>query len=73
MRIENSDIRDNYSASLSKPRDAEHLPLWLKFQSAPHNHLRFLYFWMTSLIKVITVCYSVFNLLLQDLTHFSIF
>ena len=28
----------NCSASLGKPRDAEQLPEWQNFQSAPHNH-----------------------------------
>ena len=37
VRIENSVTRDNYSASLAKPRDAEQLHSWRNFQSAPHN------------------------------------
>ena len=36
--IENSITRDNCTASLGKPRDAEQLPLWQNFQSAPHYH-----------------------------------
>ena len=28
----------NCSASFGKPRDAEQLPSWRNFQSAPHNH-----------------------------------
>ena len=43
VRIENSVTRDNCSASLGKPRDAEQLPSWRNFQSALHNHERFLY------------------------------
>ena len=38
VQIENSVTRDNFSASLGKPRDTEQLPLWRNFQSAPHNH-----------------------------------
>ena len=36
--IDNSVFRDNCLASLGKPRDAEQLPSWRNFQSAPHNH-----------------------------------
>ena len=38
VRIENSVTRDNGSASLGKPRDAEQLPSWWNFQYTPHNH-----------------------------------
>ena len=38
MQIENSVTRGNCSPSFGKPRDAEQLPLWRNFQSAPHNH-----------------------------------
>ena len=38
MQIENTVTRDNCSASLGKPRDAEQLPSWRNVQSAPHNH-----------------------------------
>ena len=38
VRIENPVTQDNYSASLGKPRDAEQLPSWQNFQSAPHSH-----------------------------------
>ena len=38
VRIENFYTLDNYSVSLGKPRDAEQLPSWRNFQSAPHNH-----------------------------------
>ena len=38
VRIENSITRDNSSASQGLPRDAEQLPSWQNFQSAPHNH-----------------------------------
>ena len=41
--IENSIIRDNCSASLYKPYDVEQLLSRWNFQSAPHNHERFLY------------------------------
>ena len=38
VRIENSVIRDNSSASLGKPRDAVDLPSWPNFQSEPHDY-----------------------------------
>ena len=37
VRIEKSVTWDNCSASLGKLRDAEQLPSWQNFQSAPHN------------------------------------
>ena len=43
VRIENSVTRDNWSSSLGKPHDAKQLYSWRNFQSAPHNHSRFLY------------------------------
>ena len=42
VQIENSVTWDNCLASLGKPCDAKQLPSWWNFQSAPHNHLRFL-------------------------------
>ena len=36
--IEKSATRDNCSASLGEPRDAEQLIFWQNFQSASHNH-----------------------------------
>ena len=38
QEYENSTTRDNCSASLGKPRDAEQSPSWRNFQSAPHSH-----------------------------------
>ena len=38
VRIESSVTWGNSSASFDKPRDAEQLPSWRNFQSAPHNH-----------------------------------
>ena len=40
---ENYVTQDNCLAWLSKPRDAEQLPLRQNFQIAPHNYQRFLY------------------------------
>ena len=37
MQMENSVTRDNCSASLGKPRNAEQLPSWLNFQFATHT------------------------------------
>ena len=38
VQIESPVTQDNCSASLGKPRDAEQLPSWQKFQSASHSH-----------------------------------
>ena len=38
VRTENPVTQDNCSASLGKPRDAEQLPSWQNFQSAPLSH-----------------------------------
>ena len=36
--IEKFVTRNNSWASIGKPHDAEQLPSWWNFQSAPHNH-----------------------------------
>ena len=41
MQIESPVTQDNCLASLDKPRDAEPLPSWQNFQSAPHSHYKF--------------------------------
>ena len=38
VRTEILVTQNNCSASLGKPRDAEQLPSWQNFQSAPHSH-----------------------------------
>ena len=41
-KLKISVTRDNCLASLGKPRNAKQLPSWPNFQSASHNHWRFL-------------------------------
>ena len=50
MRRLNCVTQDNCLTSRGKPCDAEQLPLWQNFLSAPHNHYRFWFSFMSIFI-----------------------
>ena len=56
VQIENTVLPDHCSTSLSKPRDAEHLPSWWHLQTALHNHSKFLYYSPTSPFLAMVNC-----------------